>query len=231
MTDTTPENDLSELLPPLLSSARATAGLQDTQLDSQVMARLGLYLDLLESWNEKMDLVAPAPRAVLVERHLVDCLIAGELTFSASSLPVGSNVLDVGSGAGLPGVVWAICFPAYYFTLCEPREKRSLFLKEVKRTLGLSHVTVVTARFDDMHCSPVRFNLVTARALGHQSEFLKLASEILRPPGWVAQFVGAEVSELPVPEGLEPPRQLPYSLAQDSPGRGRRIVLWEGSEL
>ena len=145
------------------------------------------YLELLIKWNKKIDLVSPAMSEVLIERHFQDsyaaCLLLG------NELGGSRTCLDVGSGAGLPGVVFAILKPEAKFFLCEPREKRQIFLREVVARLGLKNIELLHSRLEDLERDR-KYDLVCSRALGMQEQFLALSRELLSPRGRICQLLG-----------------------------------------
>ena len=94
--------------------------------------QLAAYLALLLKWNSKLNLTAVREPAEIVRRHLVECIQC------AQALPEVRTLLDFGSGAGLPGVPIAIVRPEIRVTLGESQGKKSAFLREVVRTLGLN---------------------------------------------------------------------------------------------
>src|SRR3954466_4839277 len=103
------------------------------------------YAELLATDGVVRGLIGPREATRLWERHLVNCaLLAGQL-------PAGATVCDVGSGAGLPGVVLAIARPDVRVTLVEPLLRRTTFLEEAVHDLGLETVEVVRGRADALH--------------------------------------------------------------------------------
>jgi 16S rRNA (guanine527-N7)-methyltransferase len=142
------------------------------------LAGLVRYGELLERWSERHNLVSYRDREELVRRHLLDALAARDL------LSGSGRLVDVGSGAGLPGVPLLLSRPAWRGVLVEPRQKRWAFLRLVVRELGLE-VEVVRARYQDLRPAPAPFDLVTVRGLGHHAELAEWASRVLAPGGRV----------------------------------------------
>ena len=101
--------------------------------------QLLMYLDLLEKWNHAYNLTAVRSRFEMLGRHLIESL-------AISPFISGSQVVDVGSGAGLPGIPLAIANPAVQYTLLDSNGKKSRFLLEVKRALSLANVEVETVQ-------------------------------------------------------------------------------------
>lgn len=168
-------------------------------LDPEALDRLGAYLDLLSRWNQAYNLTAVRDPAEMIDRHIADCLAI------VPHLPPGS-LADLGSGAGLPGLVVAIAEPARPVFLVESNGKKARFLRESKRALGLSAVTVVEARAEAPHpAQPVA--VVTARALAELAELVRLAAPWLGDHGVLiamkSKSAAAELDALPPPYVLD----------------------------
>lgn len=115
------------------------------------------YVDLLATDGVVRGLIGPRETPRLWERHLVNC---GVMT---SIIPAGASVIDVGSGAGLPGLVLAIARPDLGITLVEPLARRTAFLDEAVASLGLDNVTVLRGRAEEVDLPGA--DVVTARAV------------------------------------------------------------------
>lgn len=161
---------------------------------------LRAYAGLVRAWAPRLDLVSPRDLARFEERHIEDSL---RLVPLLDELPDGAGV-DIGSGAGLPGVPLAIARPERSWTLVEPRKRRAAFLEEVVRELGLD-AQVVAKRAEDCASDAdlVGSHVVaTARALTHDYEGIdSLARPLLAPGGVVVVFAGESLVGLP--EGAE----------------------------
>lgn len=171
---------------------RGAAALHVEIADEQI-AVLERYLDLLEKWNRVYNLTAIRERARMVTHHLLDSL---------SVLPHlrGPNVLDVGSGAGLPGIPVAIARPALRVTLLEANQKKSAFLTQAVGELRLANVTVVTERVESWR-TEVRFDTIVSRAFADLGEFVSASGRLLAPQGVIAAMKGVhpfeEIERLP----------------------------------
>ena len=111
-------------------------------MDVAGVERLLVYLAELMKWSRRVNLIArDTPEAQVVETHFLDSLTLLPFLDGAGEV----HLLDVGSGAGFPGLALACVRPDARFTLCEPRQKRVSFLRHVVRTLGLANVEVVSA--------------------------------------------------------------------------------------
>jgi len=173
-----------------LKSAAAALGV--ALADAQV-ATLERYLDLLEKWNRVYNLTAIRERSRMVTHHLLDSLAV---------LPHvrGPRVLDVGSGAGLPGIPIAIAGPALQVTLLDSNHKKSAFLTQAVAELPLANVQVVTERVESWQ-PEARFDTIVSRAFAELGEFVALAGRLLAPQGVLAAMKGVhpfeEIGRLP----------------------------------
>ena len=156
--------------------AAFTAG-ADLPWDDQRAEKMARYLDLLFQFNEAMNLIGPMSRPEAVETLLLDSLVP-----AAARRPTGP-ILDVGTGAGLPGVPLKIAFPELPLTLVEPRQKRSTFLKIATHRLGLTDTEVVRARIEDVPTTP--FDTVISKAFQNPTEWLATAHPFLAEQGAV----------------------------------------------
>lgn len=160
---------------------RAVAAFEELlsgRLAGEALQRMARYAELLETWSERHNLVRFSGRKELVERHLLDALEGARL------LTGRGRLVDVGSGAGLPGVPLLIARPAWWGTLVEPRQKRWAFLKLVIRELGLE-AEALCERYQQIP-SDDRFDLVTARAVGDHRGLIRWAGGHLAEGGAVA---------------------------------------------
>jgi 16S rRNA (guanine527-N7)-methyltransferase len=146
------------------------------------------YAAWLADAGVERGLVGPREVPRLWDRHLLNCAVLGEL------VPEGATVADVGSGAGLPGVVLAIVRPDLRVTLVEPLLRRTTFLDEVVDDLGLQNVEVVRGRADALHGSR-RFDLVTSRAVAPLGRLLAWSMPLVNPDGAVVALKGTSVRE------------------------------------
>lgn len=187
-------------------------------LDSDRVERLEQYLDLVLAWNQRVDLVAPGTREEIRERHLFDSL----LLLAMADPPAGWEVVDIGSGAGFPGLVWAIARPDLRVALVEPRHRRAAFLERVLLEVRLPNADVFARRAEDLAREPLhqgRYDLAVARSLGPPGEIRRLARPLLRSGGVVFVPIGPEA---PVPEGARlVVRPVPWAF-----GRVRRAVVF-----
>ena len=148
-------------------------------MDAAGVERLLVYLAELMKWSRRVNLIArDTPEAQVVETHFLDSLTLLPFLDGAGEV----HLLDVGSGAGFPGLALACMRPDGRFTLCEPRQKRVSFLRHVVRTLGLANVEVVAERIE-AHLAdwPGRFTHITSRAVAEPAAFLPLVRPLVTP--------------------------------------------------
>lgn len=145
------------------------------------------YADWLATAGIERGLLGPREVPRLWERHLLNCAALGEL------VPTGVSVVDVGSGAGLPGLVLAVLRPDVRVTLVEPLLRRTTFLEEVVADLGLD-VEVVRGRADALHGSRT-FDVVTSRAVAPLDRLLRWSVPLAAPGGTVVALKGRSATE------------------------------------
>ncbi len=160
-----------------MSAAESFAELLATHVEGETLRQLNAYAEILERWSKRHNLVRFASREELVNRHIVDSLAA------APFLGERGRLVDVGSGAGLPGVPLLAARPGWQGVLLEPRQKRWAFLRTVVRELELS-AEVVRLRYEDYEISQP-FDAVTARAVGGHDAMLGWARTRLTTAGEV----------------------------------------------
>ena len=168
-----------------LTPARIAALLADYYPDpsQELVAQLSVYLDLLLRWNAKTNLTAIRDPEEVVRRHF------GESLFVAVNLPPCVTLLDLGSGAGFPGLPIQLALPALRVTLAESQNKKASFLRETIRTLGLS-TEVWGDRVERLPESRL-FDVITLRAVDNPSVALELAHIRRAEGGIIAHLTGS----------------------------------------
>jgi 16S rRNA (guanine527-N7)-methyltransferase len=166
------------------------AGLHELGLSQPGLAdRLLDYLALLVKWNRAFNLSAVRDPEAMVSRHLLDSL---------AILPWvrDGRVLDVGSGAGLPGIPVALARPQVRVTLLDSNGKKARFLRQVQLELGLANAEVVEARVE-AYAPAVPFDAITSRAFAQLQEFVALTRPLLAADGrWLAMKGRLDENEL-----------------------------------
>ena len=134
-------------------------------------------------------LIGPRETERLWDRHLLNCAVVAEL------LPERGVLVDIGSGAGLPGVVLAMLRPSLQVILLEPLLRRSAFLEECVAELGLSNATVVRARAEEKAAAHIEADIATARAVAPLDRLVGWAARLLRPGGELLAIKGQSAEE------------------------------------
>jgi 16S rRNA (guanine527-N7)-methyltransferase len=146
------------------------------------------YADLLAGEGVVRGLIGPREVPRLWERHLLNCALLGR------AIGPGLDLADIGSGAGLPGVVLALSRPDLRVTLVEPLLRRSTFLQEVVAELGLENVEVLRARAEELH-GRREFSVVTSRAVAPLDRLLRWSMPLVRQGGEMVAMKGSSVRE------------------------------------
>ena len=183
-------------------------------------ARLSDYGNMLLSCDRKTNLVSERDRSRLGE-HLVDCAAL------LKAVKVEESLADLGSGAGLPGLVVALARPGTAVTLVEARRRKVVFLKQAVRVLALENVTVVHGRLEDLP-GDERYAMATSRALGSIGKTLGESLRVMAADGRLVLFKGPgwldekeEALRIGVAAGAELDREVPVEL----PGLGRTTTF------
>ena len=147
------------------------------------------YAAILARDSDTFGLLGPRELPKLWSRHVLNSGLLGEL------IQPGDKVVDVGSGAGLPGIPMAIAVPEAHFTLVEPMERRSNWLASVVQELGLENVEVIRSRAEDLERTD--FTVATARAVAALDKLLRLLTPLIRgtKSGTVLAMKGSKAPE------------------------------------
>jgi 16S rRNA (guanine527-N7)-methyltransferase len=149
---------------------------------------LSTYLDLLLKWNARTNLTAIRDPEQIIQRHFGESLFTGlQIARHLSipqQLPLSSALLDLGSGAGFPGLPIQLLLPGLRVTLAESQNKKSTFLREVIRTLNIS-TEVWAARAETLPATRL-FDIITLRAVDNMPQALAAAKPLLAPNGLLA---------------------------------------------
>jgi 16S rRNA (guanine527-N7)-methyltransferase len=167
------------------------------ELAEEHLARFATYLEELARWSKIADLVSQTDPEVIIRKHILDSLAVSPL------IAAESQVLDLGSGAGFPGLVLAIVQPARTVVLLESRRKKVNFLKEAVRKTKTTNVKIYEGRVEALASEKFlqnSFDVVITRATWSVKDFLRFAAPFVVPGGTVIAMKGPgaekELSEL-----------------------------------
>lgn len=192
-------------------------GLGEMKIDLNLQQRNTLvnYLALLNKWNKAYNLTAVRDPEMMVSRQLLDSL---------SILPwiKGPRILDVGTGAGLPGIPLAIAIPEFEFALLDSNGKKTRFIKQAVHELGLKNVSVIQDRVEAVKMTE-GFDTIVSRAFADLHLMLKLTAHLRKPDGqWAA--MKASLDEIQ-PEILAPELSLETHVLSIPEETGQRHLV------
>ena len=167
------------------------------ELDASQVAGFELYRREMLAWNSKANLTRVTDPDEVQTRHFVDSLSVASC-LPNDALGPGTSLIDVGSGAGLPGVPLKIAFPALTLVLLEANRKKASFLQMLVRTLDLDRVTVVRSRAEEAgHRDDLRetFDVVVSRAVAPLEVLAELTLPFCRVGGTVIAQKGEDVGD------------------------------------
>ncbi|MBC3869374.1 16S rRNA (guanine(527)-N(7))-methyltransferase RsmG [Undibacterium oligocarboniphilum] len=175
---------------------RLISGVQELglSLNEFQIEKMIAYLLLLSKWNSVYNLTAIRDPLEMVRQHLLDSLSA------APAFEGAKNVLDVGAGGGLPGMMLAIVYPYIKISMIDTVSKKTAFLTQVKTELGLTNVTVYTGRVEKLTVDE-KFDVITSRAFSELANFINWSGHLLADGGQFIAMKGVapvqEIKRLP----------------------------------
>jgi len=155
-------------------------------LDETFYANVLRYKEHLRKWNKIHNLTG-ARTDDLMDKFIYDAV------YPISFLPKVTRAMDIGTGAGFPGMILAFALPKTHFTLVEPLQKRASFLQFIKADLGLTNVTVENCRVEELEPTP--YDLVTSRAVTQTEMLMKLSKPFLQKGSVLLFYKGERVFE------------------------------------
>ncbi len=183
------------------------------ELDEMRLRAISIYVDLLLKWNARVNLTAIREPDEIVQRHFGESLFAAKYLLQQER---PQTAIDLGSGAGFPGVPFAMLAPAVQVTLIESQQKKSTFLRELVRVLELKNVKVFSDRAESYLGAA---DLVMLRAVEKFEKALQIAVDLTRAEGRIALMIGAGQVEsarnLGVGVNWEKPVQIPCSSSRE----------------
>ncbi len=175
-----------------VASGAAALGLP---LSAQQVDRFVVYVRLIERWNQIYNLTAVRDPRDMVSQHIVDCLAAVAALLRRRHAAACRNLLDVGSGAGLPGLVFALAAPTMEVTCVDSVGKKAAFITQAAGTLGLRNVEAVHGRVEAVVGRT--FDVIASRAFAPLRDFVGMTSHLLAGDGiWMAMKGRAPTAEL-----------------------------------
>jgi 16S rRNA (guanine527-N7)-methyltransferase len=205
---------ISELLHPFLDPAQP--------LTEEDLNHISTYIDILTHWNSRINLTAIRDPEDIVTRHFGESLFAARHLFPRSLQSAREQdirVADVGSGAGFPGIPLKLWAPQIFLTLIESNQKKSTFLREITRTLTLTHVDIQNARAETLPAKS--FDVVALRAVERFEDILPIAANLVAPTGRLALLISS--TQLPQAQSSLP--NLSWSTPLPVPHSRSRIVV------
>jgi 16S rRNA (guanine527-N7)-methyltransferase len=183
-------------------------------LDEETARKFEIYLSLIFRWNVCLNLTSLRTEDAIISRHLAESVVC------ARAIPAAvETLLDFGSGAGLPGIPIALCWPGITVTLAESQGKKAAFLQEAVRALGVT-AKVHAGRAETIDAT---FDCVTLRAVDKMPKAVVAAVRLVAPGGWLALMTtNADLAELQRAAGPEFSWTSPTLL----PGAADRIVVF-----
>lgn len=171
----------------------------DLNLPESIRDKLWQYLELIQSWNKVFNLTTITKPCDMVFLHIIDSLVVHPYLN-------GNRLLDVGSGAGLPGMALAITDESKQWTLLDKNSKKTRFLTQVVAELNLTNVTVIHNRCEEFHPTEC-FDSIISRAFGTINMFIQTTAHLLCKDGRLLAMKGKlpqdELSDLPHPFELD----------------------------
>lgn len=189
-------------------------------LGDSAIDRFAKYLTELKKWNEKVNLTALHTDEEIVVRHFLDSLVCCK----ALQISDDARLLDVGAGAGFPGLPIKIASDSVHLTLLEPSQKKTAFLRHIVGVLGLDGVTVVPARIQRAQETPMvkpPFSHIVSRALKLQ-DLIQFVAPLLGEKGVVALWRGPRKTMVDDLDGFKQEAVYSYTLPF---GHGERYLL------
>jgi 16S rRNA (guanine527-N7)-methyltransferase len=226
---------IAELLQPFLAvpnpnpfeDCHSEQGEESAVLDRTQLEDISTYIDLLLRWNARINLTAIRNEEEIVTRHFGESLFAARHLFPrvarapspasvSKTKPHAPRLIDIGSGAGFPGLPIKIWAPDIELTLIESNQKKATFLREVARQLTLMYINVFVGRAEDYQNPPA--DVVTLRAVERFENALPIAASLVAPQGRLALLISqaqlAQVNGLAPGFEWSPPLPIPMSASR-----------------
>lgn len=186
---------------------------QQVTLSARQREQVVKYVELLLGWSQKINLISKGDLQHIIERHILVSFYYVYLIGVVGNL-YGKRLLDLGSGAGFPGVLFSVCFPENEIWLLDSSRKKSLFLKAVVNNLGLDALPVCE-RIENISIEKTgRFDIVVARAVAHLVRLDQWGKRVLRAGGSLYTLKGENYSSEDHLNEIDESRIYPISITQ-----------------
>ena len=175
----------------LMSMAANDVGIELTKENYEKFIK---YMRLVQEWNEKINLTAITEDNEFVKKHFIDCIKA----FKSDAIKEAKTLIDVGTGAGFPGIPIAILSPNTKITLLDSLNKRINFLNTVVRELELKNVTTIHSRAEDGARNPElreKFDVATSRAVANMAVLSEFCMPFVKKSGYFVALKGPSIDE------------------------------------
>ena len=165
------------------------AGIEKLELENKeyLYTKLLIYKNLLIKWNKVFNLISVKGVEEIVTHHFLDCL-------AVVPYIEGKNILDVGSGAGMPGIIIGLCYPEKNITLVDSVGKKTAFLKQTCAELNLSNITVLNMRVEDITTNKF-FDSIIARAFSEMQVLIDLTRHLIEDKGTWYSMKSKKINE------------------------------------
>jgi 16S rRNA (guanine(527)-N(7))-methyltransferase RsmG len=163
-------------------------------LNDDLAGKLEIYARLLKEWNEKINLTAITDDEGIAVKHFLDCLLVGKY----ADFKKGDKIIDVGTGAGFPGLVLAAAYPHCQITLLDSTGKKLKAVEDIASNMGVSNVRIVHMRAEDAGKKPEfreQYNYATARAVAELRVLLEYTLPFVKKDGIFLSLKGATAKE------------------------------------
>jgi len=157
-------------------------------LNNKQIEAISSYLDQLNRWNKTYNLTAITDPKEQIYKHIIDSL-------SIRDAIIGPNACDVGTGPGLPGIPLAIALPHIHFTLVDSSQKRIIFIQQALIKLGITNVTAIQKRVEELSPPTAGFNTIMSRAFSSIQDFVEKTQHLLAENGQLLAMKGVHPAE------------------------------------
>lgn len=164
------------------------------EIGNELAEKLRIYADELKSWNEKINLTAITDDDGIAIKHFLDCLLVSKV----ADFKDGARIIDVGTGAGFPGLVIAAAYPHVNVTLLDSTGKKLKAVESIAEQMGVKNVRIVHARAEEAGKNPEfreKFDFATARAVAELRVLLEYTLPFVRKDGFFLSLKGSSAKE------------------------------------